>query len=265
METKIIKSNTSTTLFYEIFIAILALIAVTLTILDIADIINLSTSVHFFWLDQVILYIFIIDFVIRLIISKVKLLVFLKRNIFDLIAILPFNSLFRIFRITRLLRMARLARIIKFTKLIRILAFLNIIKNRASSFFKTNGFNYAIYVTGITIILGAGAIYIIEKGLTVNSLGDALWWSFVTTTTVGYGDISPVTSTGRIIASILMIFGIGFVSMLTGTIATYFINKPQSKEKESSKLKNSIDVSDLNNKEIERILDYIDYMKSKRG
>ena len=51
---------------------------------------------------------------------------------------------------------------------------------------------------------------------------DALWWAFVTSTTVGYGDISPSTGAGRIVAVILMLMGIGLVSMLTGTIATYF-------------------------------------------
>ena len=53
---------------------------------------------------------------------------------------------------------------------------------------------------------------------------DAIWWSFVTTTTVGYGDISPSTNIGRLIAAILMIIGIGLIGSLTSTITTYFIN-----------------------------------------
>ncbi len=50
---------------------------------------------------------------------------------------------------------------------------------------------------------------------------DALWWSYVTATTVGYGDLSPVSTGGRIIASLLMLTGIGFLSLLTGTIASF--------------------------------------------
>ena len=50
---------------------------------------------------------------------------------------------------------------------------------------------------------------------------DALWWAIVTVTTVGYGDISPATGIGRVMAIVRMIFGIGFISMLTGTI-TFF-------------------------------------------
>jgi len=52
---------------------------------------------------------------------------------------------------------------------------------------------------------------------------DALWWSFVTVTTVGYGDISPTTPGGRVVGIILMMLGIGFLGVLTATIASVFI------------------------------------------
>jgi len=54
-------------------------------------------------------------------------------------------------------------------------------------------------------------------------LGDGIWWSVVTSTTVGYGDLSPVTPIGRGLAVVLMIVGIGTIGMITGSIATYFI------------------------------------------
>ena len=58
---------------------------------------------------------------------------------------------------------------------------------------------------------------------------DALWWSFVTCTTVGYGDLSPETTIGRVTAVILMMFGIGFLGMLTGSITTFFTNRIKTK------------------------------------
>ena len=79
----------------------------------------------------------------------------------------------------------------------------------------------------MTVFIGAFGISITEG----KTFADSLWWSFVTATTVGYGDISPSTNIGRIIAAILMLVGIGFVGMLTGTIATYFLS---DKEKDKS-------------------------------
>ncbi|MBA4495672.1 potassium channel family protein [Paenactinomyces guangxiensis] len=52
---------------------------------------------------------------------------------------------------------------------------------------------------------------------------DAVWWAVVTTTTVGYGDISPVTLGGRVIATILMFTGIGLIGSVTASVATHFI------------------------------------------
>lgn len=60
-------------------------------------------------------------------------------------------------------------------------------------------------------------------------IGNALWLIFVTITTVGYGDISPSTAFGKLIAGFLIITGIGFLSMLTGTISTYFLSRNRNK------------------------------------
>ena len=68
--------------------------------------------------------------------------------------------------------------------------------------------------------MGAIAISYIDN----MDIGDAFWWSFVTTTTVGYGDIAPQSFGGRIVAVFLMLIGIGFLSTLTSTISTFFIN-----------------------------------------
>ena len=79
------------------------------------------------------------------------------------------------------------------------------------------------------------------------SLGDAIWWSIVTVTTVGYGDISPVTPMGRIVASILMIMGIGFISSLTSTLSTYFIKRDQKRHEKINEIIKTIDLKELNN------------------
>lgn len=173
-------------------------------------------------IDKIIWGIFVIDYLVRFLISPSKI-EFIKNNKIDLISIIPFNSLFkslRIFKVFRLMKVSKMSKLLKVVKFFKFSTLIFKFKARAEKFLKTNNFNYVIYITVITILLGAIGLSICEN----KSLRDSLWWSFVTTTTVGYGDISPSTNLGRIIASILMIVGIGFVGMLTGTIATFFLN-----------------------------------------
>jgi voltage-gated potassium channel len=244
---------------YEIIMAILAFIAVSISFLDITSHISITSSSLFYSIDLCILIIFTADYFIRLFKSKDRKQFFLS-NFFDLLAIIPFNSLFRIFRFARLLRLTRLVRIIRMASLAVLFKRLIL---RVNSFIRTNGLIYIIYLTGITIILGSFGIYNFELGNTVESFGDALWWSFVTATTVGYGDISPVTLPGRVIAAILMLTGIGFIGMLTGTISTFFINKKRTSSLLQAE-KKFVDLSDLNNCEYKEVIRFIEFVKSKK-
>lgn len=79
----------------------------------------------------------------------------------------------------------------------------------------------------VLLFLSTVLIRYFEPG--INSYGDGLWWSIVTTTTVGYGDISPASVGGRVIAVVLMLVGIGLIGMLTGSITTYFVKERKSK------------------------------------
>ncbi|WP_066500038.1 ion transporter [Abyssisolibacter fermentans] len=257
--------NKKITVLYDIVIAILALIAVTIAFIDICG--KLSPDNYILvYLDKSILIIFTIDYFTRLFLAKNKK-EFFKSNILDLIAIIPFNSMFRVLRVTRLLRltkMTRLTKLFKTVRLIRFVAFSKKFAKKVNKFLRTNGFIYNIYITFSIVIIGAISIYIIEKGQTVDSLGDAVWWSFVTTTTVGYGDISPSTSLGRIVASILMLAGIGFIGMLTGTITTYFSFKKKDAPVNKDTT-NIIDVSDLGEAEVKEILRFVEFVRSKKA
>lgn len=246
-------------ILYEIIMALLALLAVTISFMDFTGRISVASSAFLYWLDLSILCVFSIDYFVRFISSENKKKFFIY-NIFDLLAIIPFNSFFRAFRFARLLRFTRFIRILGMAS---ILVLLKRFISRVDSFIKTNGFIYVLYLTITTMILGSIGIYYFELRKTVESFGDALWWSFVTATTVGYGDISPVTVPGRIIAAVLMLVGIGFIGMLTGTIATFFINVKKTSHYQPQENR-SIDLTDLSSDEYDEVLRFVEFIKSKR-
>jgi voltage-gated potassium channel len=82
----------------------------------------------------------------------------------------------------------------------------------------------------VTAVCIAGAAQAAFASSDFASLWDGIWWAVTTTTTVGYGDIYPTTVQGRIIGMILMFVGIGFLSLLTASIASRFVKEERGEE-----------------------------------
>lgn len=75
----------------------------------------------------------------------------------------------------------------------------------------------------ITVTLIGGVLMHFTDKKTFPNIGDGLWWAVQTVTTVGYGDLVPVSTAGRLVASIVMLFGIGFLTVITASITSTFI------------------------------------------
>jgi voltage-gated potassium channel len=150
---------------------------------------------------------------------------FLRHAWFDLLIVLvspPFIGP-EYLQGVRLMRLARFARILR---LLRAVGIAGIALESAKDALRHRRFHYVVLTSIVVVSLGAFGIYGVEHGHnnTIQSLGDAFWWAIVTATTVGYGDLSPMTPEGRLIAVALMLVGIGFISILTATIASLFFD-----------------------------------------
>jgi len=110
---------------------------------------------------------------------------------------------------TRLFRLVRLLRLVRLFSLRRVLSL--------------DGIKYAALVAVGTVIVGGAVFGAIEHENGVTTW-DGVWWAITTVTTVGYGDVAPVSDSGRMIGMLIMFVGIGFVALLTAWVADRFIN-----------------------------------------
>lgn len=112
-------------------------------------------------------------------------------------------------------------------RLMRFLTIIALIQRGAGSMLRGRVVVYTVGATIMMILLAALAVLDAEQGSggTIQSFGDALWWAIVTITTVGYGDLAPVTPTGRVVAAGLMIGGIALIGVVTATLASWIVEK----------------------------------------
>ena len=117
------------------------------------------------------------------------------------------------------------------------------LKIRSLVVYLMNTLVYLFVASGLAIIIGTFLMYNLEsraENTQMKTLLDALWWCIATVTTVGYGDVVPVTSLGRIMAIIYMFFGITLIAVLLAVISNNFyrkrIEKQESEKKEQERL-----------------------------
>ena len=145
--------------------------------------------------------------------------------IIDLLAILPFYLSFitadlRILRVLRIFRLLRMAKIARYSKTLQI--FGRVLMATRTQLLLT------LLLMAVLLLLSSSLMYAVEQQAqpeVFSSIPAAMWWAIATLTTVGYGDIYPVTAWGKFFGSLISIFGIGMFALPTGVLGAAFLEE----------------------------------------
>lgn len=151
--------------------------------------------------------VFAVDLVVRLVLAE-RRRSFLRHHVLDvLVVVLP------------LLRPLRL---------LRLVTLITVLNRGAGRSLRGRVSVYVVTSTALVLFVASVAVLDVERpapGAVITTFGDALWWALTTVTTVGYGDLYPVTTTGRFVAAGLMVAGIALLGVVTASLASWFLEE----------------------------------------
>jgi len=161
--------------------------------------------------------------------QKRRAYMFSFTGLIDLLAILPYLlqliGLSADMRMLRVLRLARLLKISHYTSALEDLM--------SAIYSERKAFLAALYLLVLALFLSSSLIYVVENEVqpdVFSSIPETMWWSIVTLTTVGYGDVSPITSAGKLIGAATAMMGVCSIALLTGIIGAGFSNQMAKKK-----------------------------------
>lgn len=186
----------------------------------------------FYIIDKVAVVIFILDYLLRLLTAdfkvkrgKISFLIypFTPMAIIDLLCILPSLSIIsgsfrilKVFRLFRTLRVFRVFKFIRYSKSIRIV--MGVFKRQRKPLATV------LVLAFVYILISAMIVFNVEPD-SFNNYFDAIYWATVSLTTMGYGDISPVTTIGRAVTIVSSLFGIAIIALPSGIITAGFMEE----------------------------------------
>ena len=221
----------------DLFLSILIVVNLIAVCLETIDSLFLEYKTIFVAVELVSVSIFSIEYVLRIwsrpsapdeygktATSKRLGYIFSFTGIIDLLAILPSILPLLLGGVDlRWLRILRLMRLLKFSHYSSALEDLfSAVQHERRSFAAT------LYLLILAILISSSLIYLFEQNVQPEHFGsipDAMWWTVVTLTTVGYGDIVPMTVAGKLVATLTALMGVCVVALLTGIVATGFTNQ----------------------------------------
>ncbi len=219
--------------FFLVFIQCLIIINLMAVMLESVSYLHKKYGFFFYWFEVISVAIFTVEYLARVWsadfgtvqpVKKRLKFVFSFLGLIDLLAILPFYLPFLIafdLRFLRIMRLVRLFRIFKIARYSKALLFIGkVLRCKKEEIFLT------LFITFLLLMAASSFMFYVEHGAQpekFSNIFQSFWWAVATLTTIGYGDIYPVTALGKFLSGIIAILGIGLVALPTGIISSGFI------------------------------------------
>ena len=236
------EDNDNLSKFIDIFLVNLIFFNILMVILETVDTLYFKYKLWFIYFELFSVTIFSLEYVSRFwscVENKTKSetngktrlrYIFSFSAIIDLIAILPSLLAFLFPTVDlRFVRALRIFRLLKFSRYSNSINTLLIVL-----WDQRKSLGAAFFILFIVLIISSSGMYIVEKDIQPEKFGSipqSMWWSIVTLTTVGYGDVYPVTTMGKFFGSIIIILGIGTVALPSGILASAFTEYTRRNQK----------------------------------
>lgn len=224
----------------NIFIITLIVLNVIAVMMETIKPLHIKYKLYFDWFDAISVYIFTIEYILRVwscthdsrykgsIKGRLKY-IFTPGALIDLLAFLPYyihviiGLDLRVLRILRLMRFFRLFRLTAYTRSAQMI--FNVFKSRKNELILSLVLVLFLIIIASCLLYFAEHLYPSEDKSKFTSIPATLWWAVVTLTTTGYGDVVPLTTTGKILASVIMLTGVAFFALPAGIITAGFLEE----------------------------------------
>ena len=227
----------------DVFLIFLISVNIVAVILETVDPIRDAYASLFFSIEVFSVLVFSVEYIARLWtcvedpenkeFSRPRLRYILSpMALIDLVAILPFYLSFFVTFDLRFLRVLRLLRVFKLTRYSSAMSMLlDVFREEANAFFA--GF----FILIVLLILAASGAYLAEHTIQPEKFGsipEAMWWAMATLTTVGYGDVTPITAVGKTFGALVTVIGVGMAALPAGILASGLADQLKRKREELS-------------------------------
>ena len=228
--------------YFDVFIIGLIILNVVAIILESVGSIRDAHGTFFYRFELFSVFVFTIEYVLRIwtanldpeykkpVIGNLRYAL-TPLAVIDLLAILPFYLSF-IGADLRLLRILRVFRVFRLFKIVRYVSALALINSVVKE--KREELAISLVFTVFLLLIASSLMYYVEydsQPENFSSIPETMWWGIATLTTVGYGDIYPVTPLGKILGGIISIIGIGLFALPTGILASGFSDELEKNKK----------------------------------